>query len=73
MKRCAWCQEMSDLVSVVNRDPPSSHAFDLICPACAEVERFEHVDEVIWNPLGFTPTKYRKVITSASLDILLAS
>jgi len=57
MKRCAWCQEMSDLVPVVNRDPHSSHAFDLVCLACAEVERFEHADEVIWNPLGFTPTK----------------
>ena len=42
MKRCAWCQEMSDLVPVVNRDPHSSHAFDLVCLACAEVERFEH-------------------------------
>jgi hypothetical protein len=67
VKRCAWCQEISELVPVVNRDPNVSHVFDFICSVCAEVERYEHADEVIWNPLGFTPVRYRKLATSGHL------
>lgn len=68
MNRCDWCQEISELVPVVNRDRTSSHDVDFVCPSCAEVERFEHADEVLWNPLGFTPFRRKSVMMTASLN-----
>ncbi len=52
--RCEWCQEESStLVPIVNRDitVPGEHV--LVCPACLDVERFEHADELLWSPVNF--------------------
>jgi hypothetical protein len=70
--RCDWCQEYGGLTQVVNRDVTASHGFDWVCAACAEVERFEHVDELLWNPVLLHSTR-KHVISSASLDMKLAS
>jgi hypothetical protein len=70
--RCDWCQEYGVLTPVVNRDVSTSRGFDWICSACADVEHFEHVDELLWNPVLLHSTR-KHVISSASLDISLAS
>lgn len=70
--RCAWCDEYGELASVVNRDKTTRYACEWICAACAEVERFEHADELLWNPVLLHSTR-KQVFTSASLDIRLAS
>jgi len=73
MKRCDWCQEERPfLTPIVNRDKTVSNAVDFVCPACHEVERFEHADEILWNPFSL-PSRCKRVTTSASLDIDLAS
>ncbi len=73
MNRCHWCQEISELVPIVNRNKTASHDFDWVCPACAEVERSEHADEGLWSPLGFQPSRQLHVFMSSSLDMRLAS
>ena len=70
--RCDWCQEFRVLTPVVNRDVTTSHDFDRICALCADVEHFEHVDELLWNPVLLHSTR-KHVISSVSLDIRLAS
>ena len=69
--RCDWCQEFGVLRPVVNRDNATSCSFDWVCSTCAEVERFEHVDELLWNPVLLHSTR-KHIISSASLDIRLA-
>jgi|GEM_PF-2463651 hypothetical protein len=66
MQRCDWCQELGNLVAVVNHDKTASHTVDWVCPACAEIERYEHADEILWNPLGFTPS-YQKPVAMTDL------
>ncbi len=70
--RCDWCQEYGVLTQVVNRDVTASHDFDRVCSSCADVEHFEHIDELLWNPVLLHSTR-KHVISSASLDIRLAS
>jgi hypothetical protein len=70
--RCDWCQEFGVLTPVVNRDVTTSHDFDRVCLSCADVEHFEHVDELLRNPVLLYSTR-KHVISSASLDIGLAS
>ena len=54
MGRCAWCQEQSDcLIPVVNRNPAVDVEHEFVCSACAEVERFEHGDELLWHVVDF--------------------
>ncbi len=73
MKQCDWCQEESPfLTPIVNRDTTVSRAVDLVCSACHTVERFEHADEILWNPFAL-PKRNKRVPMSASLDIDLAS
>lgn len=65
MQRCDWCQKLGSLQVVVNRDHTSAHTIDFVCSTCAELERFEHADEILWNPLGFTPLfRKPKVMTA---------
>ncbi|GLV57531.1 hypothetical protein KDH_43670 [Dictyobacter sp. S3.2.2.5] len=66
MQRCDWCQKVASLQVVVNRDHTSAHAIDLVCSDCAELERFEHADEILWNPLQFTPS-FRKPKVMAAI------
>lgn len=70
--RCDWCQEYEVLTPVVNRDHTTSRSFDWVCSSCAHVERFEHVDELLWNPVLLHSTR-QHVISPSSLDIRLAS
>ena len=54
MKRCEWClEECVSLIPVVNRNPQVSAEYELICSVCVEVERFEHIDELLWSPVTF--------------------
>jgi hypothetical protein len=51
---CDWCQEVSAcLIPVVNRNPTIISEYEFVCEVCAEVERFEHADELLWNPVDF--------------------
>jgi hypothetical protein len=71
--RCEWCQQVSMLAPVVNRDYTSARLVNFICSDCAEVERYEHADRPFYgNPIGFMPTRYRKVPMTVRRDDLLA-
>ncbi len=51
---CDWCQvECASLVPIVNRNPAIPFEHEFVCLACAEVERFEHADELLWSPVTF--------------------
>ena len=74
MRRCDWCQqeELVSLVPVVNRNPTIHTEYEYVCRACADVEHFEHVDELLWNTVLLHST-HKHVISTASPDIWLAS
>lgn len=51
---CEWCQQEGvALVLIVNRNPNLSGEYELVCGECAAVERFEHADELLYNPIPF--------------------
>ena len=72
MQQCDWCQETGELLPVVNRDRTSPNAFVFVCVACAETERSERAEELLWNPCGFIPLKYKQNRMTSSLDVRLA-
>lgn len=43
--QCDWCQEYGLLTAVANHNPMTSHAFDYVCSACADVEQSEHMND----------------------------
>lgn len=68
MQRCDWCHERSALlVPVVNRGANTPGEFEFLCSACAEVERFEHADEILQCPVTYQAlTEGRKVVHLAA-------
>ena len=74
MRRCDWCQqeELVSLVPVVNRNPTIHTEHEYVCRECADVERFEHIDELLWNPVFLHSTR-KQIISAAFPDIRLAS
>jgi hypothetical protein len=65
MRRCDWCQqeELVSLVPVVNRNPTIHSETEYVCRACSDVERFEHADELLWNPVTFESLRNGRVLS----------
>ena len=68
MQRCDWCQERTiSLIPVVNRGLEGSGEYEFVCGACAEVERFEHIDELLCSPVTYQSLREGRV------EVLLAA